>query len=65
MADKQGKASLEMIFQQLETKESIINGISDALMMVDARTYEILDVNQAFLSLYKVSYEQVIGKTCY
>ncbi len=65
MADKQGKESLELIFQHLETKESIINGISDALMLLDAKTYEILDVNQAFLNLYKVSYEQVIGKTCY
>lgn len=65
MADRQHKESLEHIFQHLETKESIINGISDALMLMDARTYEILDVNQAFLNLYKVSYEQVIGKTCY
>lgn len=65
MADSQGKESLDLIFQHLETKDSIINGISDALMLLDARTYEILDVNQAFLNLYKVDYEQVIGKTCY
>jgi PAS domain S-box-containing protein len=65
LADKQGKESLELIFQHLETKESIINGISDALMLLDAKTYEILDVNQAFLNLYKVSFEQVFGKTCY
>lgn len=65
MADRQGKESLDLIFQHLETKDSIINGISDALMLLDARTYEILDVNKAFLNLYKVSYEQVIGKTCY
>jgi two-component system sporulation sensor kinase A len=65
LADSQGKESLDLIFQHLETKDSIINGISDALMLLDARTYEILDVNQAFLNLYKVDYEQVIGKTCY
>ncbi len=65
MADRQGKEGLDLIFQHLETKDSIINGISDALMLLDAKTYEILDVNKAFLNLYKVSYEQVIGKTCY
>ena len=51
--------------RQLEQKESIINGISDALMLIDAKTHQILDVNQAFLDLYQVSPEQVIGKTCY
>jgi len=65
VADRQDKEGLELIFRHLETKESIINGISDALMLMDARTYEILDVNKAFLDLYKVNYEQVIGKTCY
>jgi PAS domain-containing protein len=59
------KWNLEWIYQQLKEKESIINGISDALMLLDAYSYEILHINQAFLNLYKVSCDQVIGKTCH
>ena len=57
--------NLDWIYQQLKEKESIINGISDALMLLDAHSYEILDINQAFLNLYKVSRDQAIGKTCH
>lgn len=57
--------SLDWLYQQLEEKESIINGISDALMLLDPESYEILHVNRAFLNLYKVSRDQVIGKTCH
>jgi PAS domain S-box-containing protein len=57
--------SLDWLYQQLEEKESIINGISDALMLLDAHSYEIRQVNRAFLNLYKVSRDQVIGKTCH
>jgi len=56
---------LEWLHRQLKEKESIINGISDALMLLEAYTYTILDVNRAFLSLYRVSRDEVIGKTCY
>jgi PAS domain S-box-containing protein len=51
--------------QQLLEKETIINGISDTLMLLDARTYKILDVNQSFLHTYGLSRDQVLGKTCY
>jgi PAS domain S-box-containing protein len=51
--------------QQLLEKETIINGISDTLMLLDAKTYEILDVNQSFLHAYGLRRDQVIGKTCY
>lgn len=37
--------SLDWLYQQLEEKEFIINGISDALMLLDVDSYEILDVN--------------------
>ena len=56
---------LDWLYRQLEEKESIINGISDGLMLLDAENYEILDVNQAFLNLYKVNRDQVIGNTCH
>ena len=35
--------------QQLLEKEAIINGISDNLVLLDAKTYKILDANQPFL----------------
>lgn len=56
---------LHSLSRQLEEKESTINGISDALMLLQADTYEILDVDRAFLSLYRVSRDEVIGKTCH
>jgi PAS domain-containing protein len=56
---------LNSLSRQLEEKESTINGISDALMLLQADTYEILDVDRAFLSLYRVSRDEVRGKTCH
>lgn len=50
---------------QKETKKVIIEGISDALMMLDAWDYRILDVNRAFLETYKISRDRVLGRTCY
>jgi len=57
--------SLDWLYRQLEEKESIINGISDALMLLEANTYKIIEVNRAFLSLYRVSRDEVIGNTCH
>ena len=51
--------------EQLEVKDAIINGISDALMLLDAKTYEILEVNRAFLASYGHEREEVLGKKCY
>jgi PAS domain S-box-containing protein len=56
---------LDKVYDHLKVKEIIVNGISDALMLLDARTFEILDVNQAFLKIYKVSQNQVVRKTCH
>ncbi len=57
--------SLEWLSEQLEQKDSIIHGISDALMLLDATTYEILEVNKAFLESYRVSRADVVGKKCF
>ena len=51
--------------QKLEEKETVLDGISDVLMLLDARTYEIVDVNKAFLNLYGRTREEVIGKRCH
>jgi len=61
--DKNGR--VEWLAEQLVEKEAIINGISDTLMLLDAGTYEILEVNQSFLDAYGLSRDQVIGNTCY
>ncbi len=57
--------SLGWLSEQLEQKDSIINGISDALMLLDASTYQILEVNKAFLESYRVNREDVLGKRCF
>jgi len=57
--------SLELLVNRLEDKDSIINGISDAVMLLDAKSYRILDANKAFLDSYKLNYEEFFGKTCH
>jgi PAS domain-containing protein len=57
--------SVQILVERLEDKESIINGISDAIMLLNAKNYKILDVNHSFLKSYGLSYDQVLGKTCY
>jgi PAS domain S-box-containing protein len=56
---------LEFVSRQLEDKNSIINSISDALMVLDSKTYEILDVNKSFLEIYGLSEDHVLGRKCY
>ncbi|UCF85887.1 MAG: PAS domain-containing protein [Desulfobacteraceae bacterium] len=56
---------VKWLAQQLQEKDAIINGISDALMLLDARTYRILEVNQAFLSSYGATRSEVLNKKCY
>ena len=51
--------------EKLNEKEAIIDGISDALMVLDAEDFRILEVNQAFLNSYGTSREAVFGKSCY
>ena len=63
--DKQRNLPGAWAQQELEEKAAIINGISDAIMLLDVNTYEILDVNQAFLDQYRVNRDQIRTKTCY
>ena len=55
----------DLLAEQLRIKEAIIDGISDALMLLDAKTFEILEVNSAFLASYGLTREEVVGKKCY
>ncbi len=63
--DKDTIGRVKWLDQQLKEKETIINGISDALMLLDAMTYKIFEVNQAFLNSYELSREEVLGRKCY
>ena len=45
--------------------EIIVDGISDVLMLLDARTYEILSVNRAFRETYGHEGGDWTGKTCW
>ncbi len=56
---------VKWLAQKLKRKEVIINGISDALALLDTKTFNILEVNQAFLNSYGLSHNQVLGKKCY
>jgi len=60
-----GNRKIERLAQQLAEKTAIIDGISDILMLLDAKTYKILEVNQAFLNSYGFSRDDVLGKNCY
>jgi PAS domain S-box-containing protein len=58
-------ASSDRLAHLLAEKEVIINGISDALMLLDARTYRIVDANRAFFEAYHLTRDQVIDKPCH
>jgi len=55
-------SSLENVCELLGT---IIDGISDHLMLLDVKTYEIIEVNKAFLCSYGSGSTDIVGKTCY
>ncbi|EFK05859.1 Sporulation kinase E family protein [delta proteobacterium NaphS2] len=55
----------DRFYQAFMDKKSIVDGISDPLMVLDTKTYRILDVNKAFQDTYKINSDQVLGKTCY
>lgn len=57
--------SLELLVDRMENKDAIVNGISDAIMLLDTKTYKIVDINDAFLNSYRLQLDQVVGRTCY
>lgn len=46
-------------------REKIINGITDNLVVIDPRTYRIMQANNSFLERLGFDFETVLGKTCY
>jgi PAS domain S-box-containing protein len=46
-------------------RESIINGITDNLVVIDPRNYQIIQANNSFLGRVGLDSDTVLGKTCY
>ncbi|MFZ5447857.1 MAG: sigma 54-interacting transcriptional regulator [Thermodesulfobacteriota bacterium] len=46
-------------------RENIINGITDNLVVVDPRSYRIIQANESFLRRVGLDSEKVLGGTCY
>jgi PAS domain S-box-containing protein len=46
-------------------RENIINGITDNLVVIDPRTYQIMQANDSFLDRVGLDAATVLGKTCY
>jgi PAS domain S-box-containing protein len=60
-----GAVKKDRLSHLLAEKDVIINGISDALMLLDAKTYRVIDANRAFLEAYHLTQDQAIGKPCH
>ena len=48
-----------------EFREKIINGITDNLVVIDPRTYRIVQANDSFLGRLGLDHQAVLGKPCY
>lgn len=45
--------------------DSVLNGISDAVSVIDVKDYKVVSANKAFLNILGMSMEEVVGKPCY
>lgn len=60
------RKNTEAELRQLEEfHERVVNGITDAISVVNISDFKIVGVNKAFLDICGLSEEEVIGKTCH
>lgn len=59
------KKAQEMSRRDRAFTETVLNGMHDAISVIDVRNFRILDVNAAFLSEMGMTRDEVIGKTCH
>ncbi|MFZ2198682.1 MAG: PAS domain S-box protein, partial [Thermodesulfovibrionales bacterium] len=59
------KKAEEMSRRDREFTETVLNGMHDAISVIDVRDFRIVDVNAAFLSEVGLARKEVIGKTCH
>ena len=45
--------------------ETVLNGMKDAISVIDVNDFTIIDVNRFFLDVYGLKKEDVIGKKCH
>ncbi|MBI5847924.1 MAG: PAS domain S-box protein [Nitrospirae bacterium] len=55
----------EMSRRDREFTETVLNGMHDAISVIDTHDFRIVDVNAAFLSEMGLTRNEVIGKTCH
>ena len=55
----------EMSRRDREFSDTVFNGMNDAISVIDARDFRMVDVNAAFLFDMGLTRDEVIGKTCY
>ncbi len=70
MAEKQDMVSRQRRMEaalkaEREFCETVLNSMRDAIYVVTAEDYKIVDCNQVFLERYGCSKQEVIGRTCY
>jgi PAS domain S-box-containing protein len=59
------KQTEDELLHLTEFNERVVNGIADAISVVDTKDFRIAGVNEAFLDICGLSEEEVIGKTCH
>ncbi len=55
----------EELKRSKEFSETVMNGITDAVSVINVGDFTIAGVNTAFLQTYNYKKEEIIGKTCY
>ena len=63
MSEEINKREAELL-RSNEFSSTIFNNISDAVSIIDPKTYNIIAVNPAFLQLYQLKLSEVIGREC-
>ena len=59
------KRTEDLLKKSKEFAETTLNSMKDAISVIDANNFRIIDVNSVFLTNYRMKKEEVIGKTCY
>ncbi|MFZ2409958.1 MAG: PAS domain S-box protein, partial [Candidatus Methanoperedens sp.] len=59
------KRAEDALKKSKEFIETVVNSMNDAISVVDANDFRIIDVNTPFLKIYGLKREDLIGKTCY
>ncbi len=61
----ESRKARDLIRQSKEFAETVLNSINDSISIINVNDLSIVDSNKAFLELYGLSKEEVIGKKCY